>query len=50
MTDAYDKTVRCTRSDCEFAEQPRSKQHAKALGRRHWNCKGHAVFVDGDEE
>jgi len=42
--------VRCTKENCDFAEAAESKVHAHALGRRHWNRKGHAVCMDGGDE
>jgi len=45
--DDVSRIVHCHR--CDYSEEARSQVHAKALGRRHWNRKGHAVYVKVDE-
>jgi len=46
--DDESRTVHCHR--CDFSEDARSQTHAHAIGRRHWNRKGHAVYVEVNDE
>jgi len=46
--DDPERIVHC--HSCDYSEQARSKPHAAALGRRHYHNKGHAVYVEVNDE